>query len=338
MAVSLATFGSFPVIPQLYVPYSRRCADEEDVNCFTSIKGCHSPPDRETLRCDDPEGWSVSLVFVGTGAEFPWASNCTVKSCMWSIDDVDCGITPPTGGPMEYLEGLMGGGDTKHTFTMFSTEGYAMAGLEYATIHTRLDTLVGEQDDIWIPASYSMLDYQGNWKEIDDASEAPPVSQFREPADGNASVSIDLLAESVHFRHHVWGPSSAETYMYPNWTVSINGDPGEERREPVDLTPAGRNNITLLPEDPETTESRFRMEFLGLSYRPLSNVTRIRDVTPLALVEAAESFDYSKLVGTDTQCRDHREGGAFGLHGGSVGTIGLVWSAFASASYVVWYA
>lgn len=89
------------------------------------------------------------------------------------------------------------------------------------------------------------------------------------------------------------------------------------------------------------------MDFSGLSYRPLSNVTRIRDVTPPASVEAADNFDYSELFGTDAQCRDKEadsdgndsedsEVGALGLHGGSVGTMRLVLSAF--AGYVVWYA
>ncbi|TFK99810.1 hypothetical protein BDV98DRAFT_570193 [Pterulicium gracile] len=226
----------------------------------------------------------------------------------------------------------MGGGDTKHTFTMFSTEGYTITELKYATIHTRLDTPVHEEDNIWIPASYSIFDYQGNLKEIDDASKAPPVSETRDAADGNASVSIDIVAESVHLRHRVWGPGSVEAYAYPNWTVSINGDPGEERGEPVELTPAGRNNITLLPEDSEFTEGRFRMEFLGLSYCPSLNVTRIRDVTPPALVEAA---DQCKDEEADDDAED-TEGGAFGLHDGIAGTTGSALSAV--AGYVVWYA
>lgn len=162
---------------------------------------------------------------------------------------------------MVYAEGLTGGADAKHTLTLASAEGYTILSFEYATIHTGLDTPVHEEDNIRIPATSSQFDYQGNWQDKWDVSpKIPLVSQLREPVDGNASVSINIIgpfslitehrevtdyfptlpADRVHLRHRRGGPSSVETYMYPNWTTSIDGGPGQESRTgPIDLTPGG---------------------------------------------------------------------------------------------------
>ena len=197
--------GSFPVIPQLSVNASRRCTYEGDVNCFTSIHGCDSPI-QDMLRCNDPEGWSVSLVFVGTGAELPRSTNCTLSKCEWSIDNIDCGwpSTPPVGlGPMIYAKGLLGGGDAQHTLTMSSTSDHsAVLNIVYATVHTGLDTPVHAEDNIWIPASSSMFEYEGNWQEIDESG-TPPSSRMRELLGGAGSVSTAVIATRFEFHSRV---------------------------------------------------------------------------------------------------------------------------------------
>lgn len=98
---------------------------------------------------------------------------------------------------MIYLKGLAGGDNAKHTLTVTSAkelEHNAALYIKHATIHTGLDTPVHAEDNIWIPANSSMLNYEGEWRDIGGRSSGvPPNSQMRELASGAGSVGMDVF-------------------------------------------------------------------------------------------------------------------------------------------------
>ncbi|TFK97920.1 hypothetical protein BDV98DRAFT_596186 [Pterulicium gracile] len=184
-----------------------------------------------------------------------------------------------------------------------------------------------------------MFEYEGNWQEVDDSSDLdiPHNSRMGELG-GEGLVSIYIVADRFHFRTRLLGEISEDAQSFPNWSISVNGDSSQESTGSIELSPGGWFNFQL---QSSASTGSMRVGFGGLVHHALSNVSRIRDVTPDALIEALEDFDESELIGTDMQCKkttagDDAEGKASGLHR-TVGTMMSIWGVSA-AGHVVWYA
>ncbi|TFL00420.1 hypothetical protein BDV98DRAFT_569777 [Pterulicium gracile] len=82
-------------IHQIFVPHTRLCQDDADVNCFSSIKDCTADTGIvPIILCKDASAeWSVSLTFVGTDVEITGSAlGCNAGDCRWTIGARPCTV------------------------------------------------------------------------------------------------------------------------------------------------------------------------------------------------------------------------------------------------------